>query len=230
MHIPKFIKYKDIRKKIFNTIIFIGIYRLGIFITLPYVDRSLLKNYLHSKDSIYNIVKMFNMFSGGAIENGSIFAIGIVPYITSSIVVSLLFMYLPKLKYKREKVRSSETLLIFLISVFISFFQSTLIANFLKNMYFNGESIILKVGNGSFLFICIITLMTGTVILIWISEKITHIGIGNGISVLIITGVIAKIPSSVLYLHSHTSNIYSNFLDTCTIFFFLLFLLALYVS
>jgi preprotein translocase subunit SecY len=193
---------------------------MGVFITLPYVNRSLLKNYLYSKDSMYDMVKILNTFSGGAIENASIFSLGIVPYITSSIMVSLFFTFFRRLKDKQENIQKNQGLFTFILALIISTFQSIIAAKYLKNLYFNSEPIVNNIEGINFFFICIITLTTGTIILIWISEKITKEGLGNGPSILIVTGILAKTPSSISYLYRGFIDLKYSISDIGAVFFF----------
>lgn len=221
MSIPDILKYKNLRARILHTIFLISIYRLGIFITLPYVNRMLLKEYLNSEPSMYDAVKVFNMFSGGAVENASIFTLGIMPYITSSIIISLLVVIFPKLKNQHEKSINNLEIYTYIVAIVISILQSTLVSIYLQNLTHNSIPIVHQIDNNLFSSICILTLTTGTIILIWISEKITQKGIGHGVSILIVTGILAKIPTSCLYLYYGIINFKYHWIDIFLMLFFM---------
>jgi preprotein translocase subunit SecY len=185
----------DFLKKIFCTLILIGIYRFGIFIAIPGVNEHLFRAYVKSLDMMSGILGFFNVFSGGAMENASIFALGIMPYITSSIIISLTMTLFPSFEEMRRNNSINESDIkryTFFLAILITFLQGYVISEYLKQLMYHGEPVV-SLKNG-FCITSTLTLVAGTSILIWISEKISYYGIGNGVSLLIISGILAKIP------------------------------------
>ncbi len=193
-----------LRKSIFYTFCFLAIYRLGIFITIPGINHNATKNYLHTSNN-NNVLNFFNFFSGGAIENASIFALGIMPYITASIIMSLMIMIIPTLKKMQQEndlSRKQITQYTRYSTVIISLLQSIMITKYFKTQYlYNKINInhnILHLWNGfGFIVITMLTLTAGTVFIMWIGEKITEQGIGNGISLIIFASIISKLPNAL---------------------------------
>lgn len=190
--------------KIIYTIICISLYRFGVFIPLPGIEQNILRNYLESHKIAIGLWGGMNLFSGGAIEQASIFALGIIPYISASIVMSLMIFLIPSLKKMSNNNQDSYNkiqLYIVFMAILISFFQSYMIAMFLTSLTYGGLSIIVDAFEGNiFIYTSMITLIAGTVILIWLSDLITKNGIGNGVSVLIITGIVSKSPEIIYNL------------------------------
>ena len=203
-HLLKIFQIPELKIKILYTLGMLAVYRIGIFVTTPGIDRNAMKYYLDAKKTHgANFLNLFNFFSGGALENASIFALGIMPYITSSIIMSLIIVaipYLGKLQKEGENGRQKINQYARLGAILIAFIQSIIIANYFK--YQNYSNIVLhnwgSAWNGiGFILITIITLTTGTVFLMWLGEKITERGIGNGISLIIFAGIVARLPHAI---------------------------------
>ena len=181
---------EELRSRIFTTVGFLIIFRLGSFVVLPGIDPSKLQQ------SASGIFGLLDTFLGGAFSNASIFALGIMPYISASIVVQLLGVslpYLQKLQKEGDSGRKKMTQITRYLTIIITIFQST--------AYISGtipaEAILVQ---NKFLFTlsCIVILTSGTIFCMWIGEKITDKGIGNGISMLIMIGIISRFPGSIV--------------------------------
>jgi preprotein translocase subunit SecY len=194
-------KIEDLRRRILYTIGIILIYRLGAYIVLPGVDPSMLANL--QNQSSKGLLGLLNMFSGGAFANASIFALGIMPYISASIVMQLLGLAIPyfqKLQKEGESGRKKINQITRYLTVIILIFQSPgYIANLVSqlpaeaiypfNPTVTSHSIFSFFGLSS-----IIILTAGSMFVMWLGEKITDKGLGNGISLIIMVGIIARLP------------------------------------
>ncbi|NCA75345.1 MAG: preprotein translocase subunit SecY [Alphaproteobacteria bacterium] len=197
-------KIDDLRKRIIFTIGLVLIYRLGSYVVLPGVDPTMLANLQNQTSS--GLLGLLNMFSGGAFSNASIFALGIMPYISASIVMQLLGMAIPyfqKLQKEGESGRKKINQMTRYLTVVILIFQSpAYIANLASQlppegiMPFNPNvthhSVFSFFGISS-----IIILTAGSMFVMWLGERITDKGIGNGISLIIMIGIIARLPFSL---------------------------------
>ncbi|MEA5161953.1 preprotein translocase subunit SecY [Cereibacter johrii] len=183
-------KATDLRQRIFFTIGLLMVYRLGTYIPVPGIDGSALRQFMDSATA--GIGGMLNMFTGGAISRMGIFALGIMPYISASIIVQLMASMVPKLeqlKKEGEQGRKKINQYTRYGTVFLATFQAWGIALSLEagdlvtdpGMFFRAA--------------CVITLVGGTMFLMWLGEQITARGIGNGISLIIFVGIVAEIPA-----------------------------------
>jgi len=191
-------KIEDLREKILITLGFIVIYRLGAHVVLPGLDPTKLEN-LRSQ-SQEGIMSIINMFSGGAFANASVFALGIMPYISASIVVQLLGMAIPyfqKLQKEGESGRRKMNQITRYLTILILFIQAPA---YLANLHYQlpPEAFIVQ-GLWGFTIPAVFILTTGTIFVMWLGERITERGIGNGISLLIMIGIIARFPSAISY-------------------------------
>lgn len=194
-------KIEDLRRRILYTLGIILIYRLGSYVVLPGVDPGMLANLQNQSSS--GLLGLLNMFSGGAFANASIFALGIMPYISASIVMQLLGLAIPyfqKLQKEGESGRKKINQITRYLTVIILIFQSpAYIANLVSQMPPEGimpfSSIVTTHSIFSFFGISsIITLTAGSLFIMWLGERITDKGIGNGISLIIMIGIIARLP------------------------------------
>ena len=188
------LKTPEVRKKLLYTLLLIVIFRLGCYITIPGVDTFTLAEEMSSATN--GVTGLIDTISGGAFSRLSIFAMSITPYITASIVIQFLSMVIPSLErlikeggeegtIKVNKYTKILTILLALVEglgIFLSY-KSTGI--FLDTSFLGG-------------FITVLSLMTGTALLIWLGEQITNKGIGNGISMLIFVGIVSGLPSGVV--------------------------------
>ena len=187
-------KIEDLRNRIITTIGFVLIYRLGAHIVLPGVDPIELGNLRNQTQE--GIMGLLNMFSGGAFSNASIFALGIMPYISASIVIQLLGMAIPyfqRLQREGESGRKKINQITRYLTVFITAGQAPA---YLANLAAQSPGALIA-NNSLFWISSIIILVTGTMFVMWLGEKITDKGIGNGISLIIMVGIIARLPFSL---------------------------------
>jgi len=198
-------KIEDLRKRIIYTVGLIAIYRLGSYIVLPGIDPSQLMA-LKSQSST-GLLGLLNMFSGGAFANASIFALGIMPYISASIVVQLLGMAIPyfqKLQKEGESGRRKINQITRYLTIVILLFQSpSYIANLISKIPAEGiypfDPNITTHSIFSFFGITSILILTaGSMFVMWLGERITDKGIGNGISLIIMIGIIARLPFALI--------------------------------
>ena len=190
------LKTPDVRKKLLYTLLLIVIFRLGCFITVPGVDTIALNDQMQSATG--SLSGLINTISGGAFSRLSIFSMTITPYITASIVVQLLGMIIPSLeklikeggeagKQKINKYTKIITIVLSLIEglgIYISYSSSGV---FINPGFFTGAIVVLS-------------LMTGTAVLMWLGDEISNKGIGNGISMIIFVGIISRLPSGIVTL------------------------------
>ncbi|GAA4891009.1 preprotein translocase subunit SecY [Ferrimonas pelagia] len=172
----------------------IVVFRAGSFVPIPGIDAAVLAELFKQQQG--TIVEMFNMFSGGALERASVFALGIMPYISASIIMQLLTVVHPTLaewKKEGETGRRKINQWTRYGTLGLAFFQSIGIATGLPSMI---PGLVVNPGFG-FYFVAIVSLVTGTMFLMWLGEQITERGIGNGISILIFTGIVAGLPSAI---------------------------------
>ena len=189
-----FSKNNDLRNRIFFTILILCVYRLGTYIPLPGVDAQSLQSLMQSNQR--GLLGMFNVFSGGAVQRMAIFALGIMPYISSSIIVQLLTgvsEYFKSLKNQGEIGRRKITQITRYGTVLLATIQGYGVAVGLES-----SSAGLVMNPGSFFKLTtVITLVAGTIFLMWLGEQITQRGIGNGISLIIFSGIVAEIPRAL---------------------------------
>ena len=182
----------ELRKRLVFVLIALIVYRIGTFIPVPGIDPSAMARFFEQQSS--TILGMFNMFSGGALERLSIFALGIMPYISASIIMQLMSAVMPtlkELKKEGESGRRKITQYTRYGTVFLATFQAIGVSVALQN-----QQVALSPGIG-FMFTVTISLVTGTMFLMWLGEQITERGIGNGISIIIFAGIVAGLPAAI---------------------------------
>lgn len=170
------------------------VYRIGTFVPVPGVDPSALAALFEQQQG--TILDMFNMFSGGALSRASLFALGIMPYISASIIVQLMTAVIPKLeqlKKEGEAGRRKITQYTRYWTLGLATFQAIGISIALQGQF--GEGLVVTTGPG-FVFTATVSLVTGTMFLMWLGEQITERGLGNGISLIIFAGIVAELPSA----------------------------------
>jgi preprotein translocase subunit SecY len=184
---------KDLKNRIYFTIMMLCVYRLGTYIPLPGIDAQSLQTLMQSKQS--GILGMLNIFSGGAIKRMAIFALGIMPYISSSIIIQLLTgvsEYFKNLKNQGEIGRKKITQYTRYGTVLLATVQGYGISVGLES----SSNVVIDPGV-FFRLTTVITLVAGTIFLMWLGEQITQRGIGNGISLIIFSGIVAEIPRAL---------------------------------
>ena len=191
-------KIPELRKRILFTIAMLGVYRIGVFVTTPGVNRSVMSKIV-AQDT--GFLGLFNLFSGGAIEQLSVFALGIMPYISASIILQLLTVVVPKLEQLQKEGESGRKKIIQWTrygTVVLSLLQSFGIAFYLERLNEGSAFGDVVVDPGwSFRLLTAISLTTGTAFIMWLGEQITERGIGNGISLIIFAGIVARLPDAV---------------------------------
>ncbi|WP_296805831.1 preprotein translocase subunit SecY [Thiocapsa sp.] len=173
------------------------VYRIGTFIPVPGVNPEALAILFDQNQG--SILDMFNMFSGGALERASLFALGIMPYISASIIMQLMTAVVPKLeqlKKEGESGRRKITQYTRYGTVVLATFQAVGISMALQGQTAGGSALVSHAGLG-FVFTATVSLVTGTMFLMWLGEQITERGIGNGISLIIFAGIVAGLPSAL---------------------------------
>jgi preprotein translocase subunit SecY len=192
--ISNIFKIPDLKKKILFTAFILIIYRLGSFIPIPGIDAAALKEFLGSANkSGGNLFGMFDLFVGGNLGRASVFALGIMPYITTSIVIQLLGGVIPFFeRLKKEGAEGQKKIAQYTRygTVFIAAFNAIGISVFLQS----GVEGAVPIPGPLFMFTSVITMVTGVMFIMWLGEQITEKGIGNGISLIIFASIIARYP------------------------------------
>ena len=189
-------KVPELQRRILFTFGMLAVYRLGAHIATPGIDPAVIKGFFEQMSG--SVFGLFNLFSGGALEQLSIFALGIMPYISASIIFQLLTIVIPaleQLQKEGEAGRRKITQWTRYATVVIALFQSTLLAIALESGQF-GDGAVAHPG-WPFRLMVAITLTTGTAFIMWLGEQITERGIGNGISLIIFAGIIVRLPSAL---------------------------------
>jgi len=192
-------KLPELRKRILITIALIAVYRIGVFVPAPGIDVEALRVFFKMAQG--TIFGVFNLFSGGALERFSIFSLGIMPYISASIILQLLTVVVPHLEQlskEGELGRKKITQYTRYGTIFLCMIQGYGISLGLESIQApGGGSVVLEPG-GYFRFMTTVTLATGTAFIMWLGEQISERGIGNGISLIIYAGIAASIPAGFM--------------------------------
>lgn len=192
-------KIPELRKRIFFTLALLAVYRIGIFVTTPGVDREVMGEIV--RQSSGSFMGLFNMFSGGALERLSIMALGIMPYVSSSIILQLLSSVVPTLaELRKEGEAGSRKINQYTRygTVILSLIQGFGISTYLESLNNSGMGDVVADPGWAFRFLTVITLTTGTAFIMWLGEQITERGIGNGISLIIFAGIVASMPDAIV--------------------------------
>ena len=196
--IKNIFKIEELRKRIVYTLLLILVYRFGCFVVLPGIDATLLANLQSNTQE--GLVGLLNMFSGGAFGNASIFALGVMPYISASIVIQLLGVFVPyfrKLQMEGESGRKKMNQMTRWLTILIICIQGPAYMAAVHNQI-PGQAFVAvnQLGWSNFMFnlVSTIILMAGSMFVMWLGERITDRGIGNGISLIIMIGIVARLP------------------------------------
>ena len=195
--IKNIFKIEDLRARLVYTFLIILLYRFGKYVTLPGIDPSQLEGLRNQTSS--GIMGLLDMFSGGAFSQASVFALGIMPYISASIVVQLLgivFPYFQKLQKEGESGRRKMNQYTRILTVFILILQAP---TYLVNLHAQLPSSAFIMTGIYFQISSVIILTAGTMFVMWLGERITDKGIGNGISLIIMIGIVARMPASFIF-------------------------------
>jgi len=200
LNLGVFSKATELKKRIWFTLGALIVYRIGTYIPVPGVDASVMSEMLQQHGG--GILGMFDMFTGGALRRMTVFALNIMPYISASIIIQLMSAAVPSLealKKEGEQGRKRLNQYTRYLTVFIAMFQSYGIAVGLESMHGSFGGAVLDPG-WFFRFSCMITLVGGTMFLMWLGEQITARGIGNGTSLIIMAGIVANLPGAMASL------------------------------
>ncbi len=190
-------RFSELKRRLFFVLGALIVFRIGAHVPVPGVDPIALAELFDQQRG--TIIDMFNMFSGGALERFTVFAIGIMPYISASIIMQLLTAVVPKLeqlKKEGESGRRKITQYTRYGTVVLATVQAGGVAYALQNQSFGGLPVVIDPGP-FFMFTAIMTLVGGTMFLMWLGEQVTERGIGNGISIIIFAGIVAGLPSAI---------------------------------
>ena len=191
--------YPELRNRIIFTLLMLAVYRIGVQIPTPGIDAQALASFFSRAQG--TLFGMFDMFSGGALKKFSIFALGIMPYISASIILQLLQVAVPQLeelKKEGEEGRKKMSQYTRYGTVGLSLLQGLGIAIGLESMVAPGGIPVVATPGWAFRLLTALTLMSGTVFLMWLGEQITERGVGNGISLIIFAGIVARMPSAII--------------------------------
>ena len=196
-------KIKELRQKIFITLLFLGIYRIGFHVPLPMINQVEMARNLRGEEGILSLI---SMFSGGSLSQSTIFGLGIMPYISASIIFQLLASVYPpleKLQKEGEAGRKKINEYTRYATVVICFIQAWFWVSHISSPRPSGLGLAIDMGLGDgryngfwYVLVSIITMTCGSIFLMWIGEQIDEYGIGNGISLIIMAGIIARIPDA----------------------------------
>ncbi|MFQ5607011.1 MAG: preprotein translocase subunit SecY [Candidatus Zixiibacteriota bacterium] len=189
-------RIEELRKKIVFTLSLLVVYRIGTHLPTPGIDASILAQAFNAT----GVLGLFDLFAGGAFSKASIFALGIMPYISASIMFQLLGAVLPsikKLQEEGEEGRKKIGQYTRYLTVLIASLQAYGTATFLTSLSANGQNVVTGLSTTAFVPLTIITFTAGTIFVMWLGEQITARGIGNGISLIIFIGIIAQFPEGV---------------------------------
>jgi preprotein translocase subunit SecY len=190
-------KISDLRKKLAFTGAMLLVYRLGGKVPVPGVDKGVLKSFMDQATQQNSLLGLYDTFVGGFFSQASIFTLGIMPYISASIIIQLLGSVVPyfqKLQKEGELGRKKIIQLTRYGTVLIASMQSVGVAVYLSSIKLNNGASVVPDGNFYFYFVTIITLVTGTIFIMWLGEQISDYGLGNGISLIIMCGILAQAP------------------------------------
>ncbi len=202
-NVANIVKIPELRKRLGFTLALLAVYRVGVFVTTPGVNRAAMHDIMKQGGNSGGFLGLFNMFSGGALEQLSIFALGIMPYISASIILQLLTVVVPALERLQKEGQQGQKKINQYTrygTIILSMIQGFFIAQWLeKQVGSNGVGVVVNPGLG-FKLLTMTSLTTGTAFIMWLGEQITERGIGNGISLIIFAGIVSGFPSAVFRL------------------------------
>lgn len=190
-------KFQELKQRLLFVLGALIVFRIGTFIPVPGIDPNVLSELFQQQQG--SILGVFNMFSGGALGRMSMFALGIMPYISASIIMQLLAVTVPtleQLKKEGESGRRKISMYTRYFTLVLASFQSIGISTALQSQTLGAKALVMDPGFG-FVFTAAVTLVTGTMFLMWLGEQVTERGIGNGISIIIFAGIVAGLPQAI---------------------------------
>ncbi len=190
-------KSAELRSRLLFVLLALVIFRVGAHITIPGIDPGVMQTLFERQQG--SILDMFNMFSGGALQRMSVFALGVMPYITASIIMQLMSHVVPSLEQIRKEGESGRrkiTKYTRYLTLGLCTFQSLGIGIALQDQEVGNQALVFTPG-WTFMITTVVTLTTGTMFLMWLGEQVTERGVGNGISILIFAGIVSGLPSAL---------------------------------
>jgi preprotein translocase subunit SecY len=205
--ITNMFRIAELRARLLYTLALLAVYRIGIFISTPGVDRAAMNAFMEQQKKAGGLVNLFNLFSGGALEQMSIFALGIMPYVSASIIMQLLAVVVPtfeRLQKEGNVGRQKLNQYTRYGTIGLSIVQGIGISRYLASLGraagartgANIDQIVVPNDTVGFTIMTVLTLAAGTAFIMWLGERITENGIGNGISLIIFAGIVARVPTS----------------------------------
>jgi len=190
-------KIPELKRRIFYSFLFLAVYRVGVHIPAPGINGDALASFFaQARGTLFSLI---DMFSGGALERLSVFALGIMPYITASIIMELLAATFPNLaQMKKERDGMVKYMqIIRYATIVITIVQAIGVSVGLQSMTGKDGSSAILVDHSTFTTLAVVSMLAGTMLLMWIGEQITQSGIGNGVSLIIFAGIVSAIPSAI---------------------------------
>jgi preprotein translocase subunit SecY len=191
-------KIPELKGRIFFTLVMLAVYRLGAHVPTPGIDGGALREVM--KEFQGGLLGFYDMFTGGAFESATIFALGIMPYISASIIIQLLVVVVPALeKLQKEGAEGQKKITEYTRygTILLCIIQSIGIAAYLQNLNNSSQTPFLSLSGVGFYLICILTFTTGTAFIMWLGEQISEHGVGNGMSLIIFVSIVAQMPSAL---------------------------------
>lgn len=220
-------KVQELRSRILFTIVAILVYRIGSHIPTPGIDPSGLLGFLSSSQGGGGLLTIMDLFSGGALFRFSILALGIMPYISASIIMQLLGVVIPALERMQKEGESGRKKInqyVRYLTLVLCVIQSAAMASWIQSIN-EGAMIFMNPGIG-FILLVVVTATAGTMFLMWLGDQITERGLGNGISVIIFAGIVARIPAGVYDVIQKRESEYLNSL--VIVLFFIIFAIVIF--
>src|SRR6201997_4436798 len=191
----------DLRNRVLFTLALLAVYRIGAHIPTPVINTRVLEQLFQQGQG--SVLGIFDLFSGGNLRQLTIFALGIMPYITASIILQLMqvvFPYLERLQKEGELGRRKITQYTRYLTIVLSIVQSSTIASTLQAQTYGGQSLVYHPGL-AFWLMTVLTLTTGSAFIMWLGEQISERGIGNGMSLIIFVGIVVGLPRAILDMY-----------------------------
>ena len=188
----------ELRRRLIFTLAMLAIYRIGIFVTVPGVNRTAMSKIVSGEGG--GLLGLLNLFTGGALQMMSIFALGIMPYISASIIMQMMAVVVPAVERMKKEGQAGQKKINQYTrygTVILSVIQGFLISSYLINLNEGSPGLLVET-DWAFRLMTIVTLTTGAVFMMWLGEQITEHGLGNGVSLLITAGIIAQFPQAVI--------------------------------
>ena len=220
-------RVQELRDRILYTVMAILVYRIGSHIPTPGIDPTALLEFLSSAQGGGGLLTIMDLFSGGALFRFSILALGIMPYISASIIMQLLGVVIPALERMQKEGESGRKKInqyVRYLALVLCIIQSAAMASWIQSIN-EGAMIYMKPGLG-FVLIVVATATAGTMFLMWLGDQITERGLGNGISVIIFAGIVARIPAGVYDMFQKRDSEYLNSL--VIVLFFIIFAIVIF--